>query len=106
MSKPIVSGQGEFKGISYAEYIIVLSPVCVVAGILWMVFAMDRGRFAWSGDIVTLLMLVATLVGAFGGIGLAINRNNGWWFLVTLACAGLGFLELQLFFAIGMSRMH
>ena len=83
-----------------------ISPILSVSGILWITFAIDRHRFAWTEDFAIASMLTGTAIGAFGGLLLAAVRQNAWWLLVAIASVVLGFLEIHLLLAMGMSQVH
>jgi hypothetical protein len=82
-----------------------ISPFTAIAAILWRVFAMDRGRFAWSESLVALVAIVAVVTGVVGGMYLA-SRRSAWWISIALLSAILGYLELQVIFASALGHMH
>jgi hypothetical protein len=86
--------------------LIASSPIVAMAAILWRLFAMDRGRFAWSEDLVAIVAIAAVVTGFVGSIYCLATRRGRWWVLISMLSIGLGYLGLQIVVAAAWGHMH
>jgi hypothetical protein len=88
------------------ELLVATSPLVAMAAILWRLFAMKNSWFDVGEAPVFLVALAAIGTGVIGGLYcLALHRNR-WWLWLALFSMILGYVELQMVFAIAMSHMH